>query len=179
MADTAGLDLTPRRVGTARRTPRWVLVAVLVAVAVAIVTMIWFLVRNTSSFYEADEAVARRDDLGDRRIQLLGAPITTGEDLTVGAETGQAFSVVFDGVTADVVFLGTTADLFQPNVPVVLEGSWVRVTDEAPPVGAFACGANDGWWFRADHMLVKHDDEYREDRIDIADGRGGADCVTP
>lgn len=175
MADT--LDLTPRTVGDPRRRRgKGFVVAVLVALAAAVVFLIWFLIQNSSAFYEADEAVARRGELGERRIQLLGSPVSTGVELDVGGEPGRAFSVAFRGVTADVVFLGTTADLFQRDVPVVLEGEWVDGAVTAPPVATFECGANDGWWFRADHMLVKHDDEYREDRVSAATDEGHQAC---
>lgn len=171
------LDLTPRTVGDPRRrSSRGFVIAVLVGLAAVIVFLIWFLVQNSSAFYEANQAVERREDLGDRRIQLLGSPVTTGVELEVDGEPGRAFSVAFEGVTADVVFLGTTADLFQPDVPVVLEGEWVN---GAAPVNAFECGANDGWWFRADHMLVKHDDEYRADRVTEATDEGHQACSPP
>ena len=39
----------------------------------------------------------------------------------------------------------------------------------------FLGGANDGWWFAADRILVKHDNDYRKDRIDDAENRGQSD----
>ena len=80
----------------------------------------------------------------------------------------------FEGVAADVVHVGSPPDLFTPGVPVVLEGRWVEGIP--PDLDTFACGANDGHYFASDHMLVKHDNEYRDtypDRLDAA-GSGGA-----
>jgi cytochrome c-type biogenesis protein CcmE len=173
------VNLAPRTVGDPRRrTSRRLVAAVLVGLAALVVFLIWFLVQNSSAFYEADQAVSRRADLGDRRIQLLGSPVTTGVELAdiEDGQPGRAFAVAFEGVTADVVFVGNTADLFQPDVPVVLEGAWVN---GAAPVDGFECGANDGWYFRADRMLVKHDDEYRDDRVTTATDDGHLDCSVP
>lgn len=174
MTDTAPLDLTPRP-GTpapqGRR--RWLPIAVLVAIAVAVVAMLWTLVSNSQSFLEADIAVAEREEQGDRRFQLLGSPIADAEaedTITVAGEEITTFTVAFDGVLVDVVSQGTPPDLFEAGVPVVLEGQWVN---GPAPVDRFVDGANDGWWFAADRILVKHDNDYREDRLDDAEDRGG------
>ena len=74
----------------------------------------------------------------------------------------------------DVVSQGTPPDLFDQGVPVVLEGRW-----ESGPLPSkdyvFLGGANDGWCFAADRILVKHDNDYRKDRIDDAENRGQPD----
>ena len=36
----------------------------------------------------------------------------------------------------------------------------------------FPNGANDGWWFSTNRILVKHDNDYREERLDDAEERG-------
>ena len=56
------------------------------------------------------------------------------------------------------------------GVPVVLEGRWAQ---GEPPSGVdWPAGANDGWWFETDRILVKHDNDYTEDRIIDAEERG-------
>ena len=173
MTDTRPLDLTPREVRPARsRGGGWLPWLVLATIAVAIAVLLWVLMTNSQAFLEADIAVAEREEQGDRRFQLLGTPIAdadSSDTLIVDGEEVTPFSVVFDGVLVDVINQGTPPDLFQPGVPVVLEGQWVQ---GAAPIDRFAGGANDGWYFAADRMLVKHDNEYREDRLDDAEYRG-------
>jgi cytochrome c-type biogenesis protein CcmE len=145
-------------------------------VGLAVVAMVWFLVTNTQSFLEADAAVAERDETGDRRFQLLGSPTRTSEEIVadtviVDGNEYTPFTVAFDGVKVDVVSEGTPPELFDKGVPVVLEGQWVR--GRIPISGyVFPDGANDGWWFSTDRILVKHDNDYRDERIDDAEDRG-------
>lgn len=148
---TPELDLTPREVGTGRRR-RWpaylVVVLLICAVGVLVVKM---LDEATVFFYTADEAVERRDELGDDRFRLQGSvvPGSVEKDATT-----LTFTVVFDGVTVDVVHTGPEPDLFSEGVPVVLEGRWA------------------GEVFESDEILVKHDEVYveeHEDRLREAD----------
>lgn len=167
------MDLTPRAPKT-RVAPKWLPLLVLLAIAIAVVVLIWFLVTNTQSFLPADEAVEERSELGERRFQILGSPIgSTASDQTVviGENEYTFFTIVFDGVLVDVVSTGTPPDLFDEGIPVVLEGKW----NEGPlpdPDYIFKNGANDGWWFSTNRILVKHDNDYREERIDDAEERG-------
>lgn len=156
-------DLTPREPRTGRsRSRRWVAGLVAVGVVVVIVVLVWRLFTGTLFFYNADEAVERRVELGDDRFTLQGSPIGCsimegfrGEDPVV------AFSIAFDGVAVDVVHFGDPAELFDGGVPVVLDGAWVQ----APvPVDGFAGVADDGWYFASDRMRVKHDEDYTDDR---------------
>ncbi len=169
----AGIDLTPRK-NIRPSFPRWIPGLVLLAVALTIVGLVWFLATNSQSFLEADQAVAEREELGQKRFQLLGSPISNaGPDQTfiIGENEYTLFTIAFDGVFVDVVSRGTPPDLFDQGVPVVLEGRWengpIPVTEYV-----FPNGANDGWWFSADRILVKHDNDYRKDRIDDAENRG-------
>ena len=73
--DDAGLDLTPRGATVAVNRSKWIPIGVVVAIAAAVVGLVWFLVTNSQSFLEADVAVAEREEQGDRRFQLLGSPI--------------------------------------------------------------------------------------------------------
>lgn len=178
--DADGLDLTPRRreVAGARRPPT-VRRAVSLLVAAAAVGGITFalvrLVTDASLFFlNADEAVERRDELAGRRFRMQGTPRANSVTETrVDFEQAVAFTVVFEGAAADVVHVGSPPDLFTPGVPVVLEGRWVEGLPR--DLDTFACGVNDGYYFASDHMLVKHDNEYRDtypDRLEAA-GAGG------
>ena len=63
------------------------------------------------------------------------------------------------------------------GVPVVLEGVWADST--AIAAEPWLRGANDGWYFESDRMLVKHDNEYRTDRIEEAAACGSDLPDTP
>ncbi len=173
--DAGPLDLSPRD-ATPRRRPTWVPLVVLGAVALAIAAMVWFLVTNTQNFLEADVAVAERSDAGDKRLQLLGSPTRTSEEIIADSTMLDGneytpFTVIFDGVKVDVVSEGTPPELFDKAIPVVLEGHWVN-GDLPIPGYSFPDGANDGWWFSTDRILVKHDNDYRDDRLVDAERRG-------
>ena len=180
-AGAAGLDLTPRRRedrrGRRPPTARRIISLLVVAAAVGGITFALVrLVTDASLFFlNADEAVDRRGELAGQRFRMQGTPVAHSiAETRVDFEQAVAFSVSFEGVSADVVHVGSPPDLFTPGVPVVLEGRW---TEGLPPdLDTFACGANDGYYFASDHMLVKHDNEYRDtypDRLDAA-GAGGA-----
>jgi cytochrome c-type biogenesis protein CcmE len=102
------------------------------------------LTNATLYFYNADEAVQRHDQLGERRFRLQGDV----QDDVVETADGARFSVVFNGVTVRVNHVGDPPELFRPGIPVVLEGHW------------------DGDVFASDRMLVKHSAEYRAENPD-------------
>jgi cytochrome c-type biogenesis protein CcmE len=143
------VELTPRRLddeagdeGTRRpaRRRRVLPMLVLGLVAVAIAIFVWQgLSGATLYFRNADEAVAQRDSLGDRRFRLQGTvvddPVRQGDTVD--------FQVTYNGVVVDVEHQGDPPELFRPGIPVVLEGRW------AGPV------------FASDRILVKHDEEYQ------------------
>ncbi len=100
--------------------------------------------------------------MGDRRFRLQGTPLANSVTETrVDFSPAVAFSMAFGGVRADVVHVGSPPDLFAPGVPVVLEGRWRQ--GRPADLDSFACGANAGFYFASDRMLVKHDNEYRDD----------------
>ena len=166
------MDLSPRPGRPARRgVRRWgpILVVALVAVVIAIV--LWRVLADaTLVFREVDDAVERREDLDGDRFRMIGAPVS-GSVRPVSLDDGRpavAFSVVLDGVLADVVHTGAVSDQFQPEVPVIIDGYWVRGSQ-------YAGVADDGWHFASDRMLVKHENDYRvenQDRIEDAEERG-------
>ncbi|MGK2947578.1 MAG: cytochrome c maturation protein CcmE [Acidimicrobiales bacterium] len=110
-------------------------------------------------FYNADEAVEQRADLGERRFRLQGSVEGGTIDETA---SGITFTVVYNSVEVDVRHDGSPPELFEPGIPVVLEGRW-SATDDA---------------FDSDRILVKHSEEYEaenEDRLDEAeDGTTGS-----
>ncbi|MEO7573531.1 MAG: cytochrome c maturation protein CcmE [Acidimicrobiales bacterium] len=103
-------------------------------------------------FYNADEAVEQKADLGDRRFQLQGSVLND----VASTNDGVTFTVKFGGVEVPVRHGGDPPELFEPGIPVVLQGSWAPTGDE----------------FLSDRILVKHSEEYEADnggRIDDAE----------
>lgn len=96
----------------------------------------------TLFFYNADEAVARKSELGEDRFRLQGNVL----DGTVSRSEGAAnFTVSYGGVDVPVAHQGEIPQLFEPGIPVVLEGHWR------------------GDVFQSDRMLVKHSEVYVEE----------------
>ena len=103
----------------------------------------------------------------------FGEPISTEIEDEGRLDVAVVFPILFEGTVIDVVHVGAPAELFQPGVPVVLEGTWVQGLPDG--VDRVSQGANDGWHFASNDMVVKHDNEYRTDngeRLDDAE-RGG------
>lgn len=93
----------------------------------------------TVYFRTADEAVAQREKLGDRRIRIEGDVV----DGTVSEVNGTvAFRIASKGVEVPVVHQGSPPELFKPGIPVVLEGRF------------------QGEHFASDRILVKHSENY-------------------
>lgn len=157
---TGGMTPRPPRPLRTRRAP-WFAAAVALALAAAVAVLVVNLLEDSLYFYNADEAVAERAEIGDRRFTLQGAPI--GCSIVEGFEGDSAvvaFSLSFGGAAIDVVHHGDPAELFQADVPVVLDGSWVART---AAVEGFTPIADDGWHFSSDRMRVKHDNDYIND----------------
>lgn len=157
------LDLTPRtapaagRARARRRRPVTVWLA-LAAVTLGIAFVVLQGLGNATLYFRnVDEAVAQRDELGDRRFRLQGL---VGDDVEE-VDGGLRFTLEFNGAAVQVHHRGDPLDLFRPGQSVVLEGR-------------FAEGADT---FLSDHMMVKHDEDYTEDHADrvadAADGRSG------
>jgi cytochrome c-type biogenesis protein CcmE len=108
----------------------------------------------TLYFYQADEAVARKDELGERRFRLEGTVVPESVEQD---GNGVAFAVANNGQVVDVVHQGDPPELFQPDIPVVLEGRW------------------DGNHFSSDRIMVRHSEEYKAenpDRLAEAEAEG-------
>ena len=161
--------LTPRPVRRSARTRRWIAALVIVGVAGAVALLVSNLLGDAALFfYNADEAVERRGELASQRFRLQGTPVGDPVETFWGDRPVLAFAVGFDGAVVDVVHTGDPPELFQPGVPVVLEGAWQQGPGPGPVV------AGGGWHFASDRMLVKHDNDYRnrndyEQRITDAD----------
>jgi cytochrome c-type biogenesis protein CcmE len=167
---TSTLDLTPRDVKV-RKKRRWAPIALIVIVMVAIVLLFVNALGNASLFFKnADEAVRDRDHLGTKRFQVQGTVVEGSiHPAEIDGRGAVQFSIVFNGVRADIIHVGDPPDMFNSDVPVVLEGKWVH---QAAPTGTdFACGANDGWYIATDRIYAKHDATYtakKSDRLDEA-----------
>ena len=171
-AGTELSPLTPRPGPRSVRARRSIALVVVVAVAAAVSMLITNLLGDASLFfYNADEAVERRGELAAERFFLQGTPIAAPVDTFFHDRPVLAFSVGYNGTVVDVVHTGDPPELFQPGVPVVLEGAWRRGPGPDPAI------AEDGWHFASDRMLVKHDNDYRsrdsyEERVDEAEEGG-------
>jgi cytochrome c-type biogenesis protein CcmE len=165
------MDLTPRHEvdvpndvrRVASRTRRRVVMGVIgLLVAMAGFIAIQGLRNATLFFRNVDEAVAERDELGDRRFRLQGRVIPD----SVRNEGGvTVFEVAHNCSVATVQHTTDPPELFDsPWIPVVLEGAWIDGEAES------VAGAAD-YYFVSDRMLVKHTNEYaadNEDRVDAA-----------
>lgn len=172
-----GLDLTPRDL-VPKTSNRWLPRLALIVIAAALVAVLFQTLGDASLFfYNVDEAIEKRDDLGESRFQLQGTPVNQAvavSNIAGGEQSMILFSVQFGGAIADVAHVGNPAESFQPGVPVVLEGHWASDADAV--IGSEPGEwANDGYYFASSRMLVKHDNDYRVDNQErIAEAeRGG------
>ena len=93
----------------------------------------------TMYFRTADEAVAQREQLGDRRFRIEG-DVIDGSVRQVGNDV--SFILVKNNVQVPVQHKGDPPELFRPGIPVVLEGRF------------------QGDHFASDRILVKHSETY-------------------
>jgi cytochrome c-type biogenesis protein CcmE len=96
----------------------------------------------TLYFRTADEAVAQRESLGERRFRIQGDVVPGTVSSTAD---GVAFAIASNGVEVDVRHRGDPPELFQPGIPVVLEGRF------------------QGGHFASDRIMVKHSETYVAD----------------
>ena len=96
----------------------------------------------TLYFRTADEAVAQREDLGERRFRIEGTVVPGTISSTGGTVS---FRIAGEREQVDIVHRGDPPELFKPGIPVVLEG---RFQDAG---------------FASDRMLVKHTESYVAD----------------
>ena len=96
----------------------------------------------TLFFYNADEAVAKRHELGSKRFRIQGTVIGPTRPTANAVD----FTIAFNGQRVEVRHTGSEPPLFKPGLPVVCEGRW----DAARPV------------FDSDRILVKHTESYKK-----------------
>lgn len=119
------------------------------AVTLAIGWLLWQGLGDATVYFRtADEAVAQREKLGDRRFRVEGVVVRGSVEEADGAVR---FTIEENGATVPVTHRGDPPELFQPDIPVVLEGHW------------------SGDRFASDRIMVKHSEEYREDNPDRVD----------
>jgi cytochrome c-type biogenesis protein CcmE len=111
---------------------------------VVVVAALGFLVfqglgNATLYFRTADEAVAQRAELGDRRFRIEG-DVVDGSVRQIGNDV--SFILTKNDVQVPVQHNGDPPELFRPGIPVVLEG---RFKDDH---------------FSSDRILVKHSETY-------------------
>lgn len=142
------LDLTPstaRHAGRGRRGRSRSLLAVGVVVLVLFgLGVVLFNGLNDAStfFYNVDEALDRRDELDGDRFRMQGNVVDGSVEPT---DDGVSFTLSYAGRQVDVAHVGDPPELFGPDIPVVLEGSF----------------ADDG--FASDAILIRHDSSYDEE----------------
>jgi cytochrome c-type biogenesis protein CcmE len=90
-------------------------------------------------FKTADEAVASRAQLGSRDFRIEGV-VVPGSVRPAGSDV--AFAIASKDVQVPVINRGSPPQLFQPNIPVVLEGHFA------------------GEQFLSDQIMVKHSAVY-------------------
>ena len=145
MTDT---DATPKRGGwyLDRSRLRLGIVIGLIAGAIAFL-LIQGLSNATLYFRNVDEAVAMRDELGDKRFRLQGEVV---EGSVREGEGSVDFDLAFNGATVAVHHQGDPPELFKPGIPVVLEGSFADGSDV----------------YESDTMRIRHTNEYRAENPD-------------
>lgn len=152
-----GLDLRPREAppvagsGGGDRRKRLLVGGVLAVILVVLGFVVWNGLSNAALYFRnADEAVAERDELGTDRFRLQG---TVVPDSVRQDGTAVLFTVTHGGVDVDVRHQGDRPDLFQDDIPVVLEGAWSESGDR----------------FESDDILVKHTEDYEAENPDRTD----------
>jgi cytochrome c-type biogenesis protein CcmE len=146
----AGLDLTPRTSGPspARRTRRWLPMAIVAAVLIAGAFVLFQGLSNASVYFcNANEVGHRSQCEVSKRFRLQGTVDNGSVQATQG--NGIHFTVTYAGTTIPVTYGGQPGGIFKEGIPVVIEG-------RMEPDGTFA----------GDRILVKHTEQYREKNPD-------------
>jgi cytochrome c-type biogenesis protein CcmE len=127
-----------RRPGLGSR--RRIFITALILVAAVAFLLTRALGDSVVYFRTADEAVAQKAELGTRRFRIEGTVVA---DTVRETRDTTRFAIAEAGTRVDVVHRGDPPELFQPGIPVVLEGHWL--------------GDN----FASDRIMVKHSAQYK------------------
>ena len=112
----------------------------------------------TTFYRDADEAVAKRDALGEKPFRLQGV-VRPGSIEEVGTEVH--FEVEYNCVTVPVRHAGSRPQLFKTGIPVVLQGSFVKGTAKT---------------FTSKDIIVRHTEEYRTEESQKAESTEAERC---
>ncbi len=96
----------------------------------------------TQFYYNADEAVQNRADLGTKRFRVQGTVI----DRPRSTAEAIVFTIAFNGRRMTVRHTGSEPALFKKGLPVVCEGHW----ESGKAV------------FESERILVKHTQSYKK-----------------
>jgi cytochrome c-type biogenesis protein CcmE len=127
-----------------------------IAACVVIIAVLGFVVvrglgNATVYFRTADEAIAHRQEIGDKRFRIEGM-VAQGSLRQDGANTD--FDITSKGTTVAVDNNAQTQGIFREGIPVVLEGKFQHGTNT----------------FVSDRIMVKHDSNYTEEHPDRVNG---------
>jgi cytochrome c-type biogenesis protein CcmE len=156
MSDATPLELTPETPVPVRSSRRrtYAVIGVLVLAVGALLAQ--GMLSSLNYYKTVDEVFADRASVGTREVRLEGVVqkgsverTSTGADFVIaGADSNQV----------RVSAVGEPPQLFRPNIPVVVVGSFTSAT---------------GYEFRATQIMVKHSAEYKAkypDRVKAPDG---------
>lgn len=136
---------------TPRRKRRVSLPALVVLIAVVVIggfVVVQALGSATTFYRNADEAVAQRDTLGQKRFRLQGTVVPGTVEQT---GNGVSFEIAYNGVPLNIRHVGDPPEMFKENQAVLLEGHFA------------ADGSNT---YDSDLMIVKHSEVYQEEKSD-------------
>ena len=148
--DGPRLDVTPRtHAGDTRSSQptRRILAIAGVVVLLGALGLVVFNGLNDAAlfYYDVDEALEQRADLGDQRFRMQGSVIDGSIEQVDG---GVEFVLAFGDAEVPVHHRGDPPELFSSDIPVILEGRF------------------DGDGFASDEILIRHDNTYTEEHED-------------
>lgn len=148
---TPALDVTPRtgeHTSSAARSSnrKYLAVGALVVLLGALGFVVFNGLTDAATFYyNVDEALAKRDTLGDQRFRMQGNVVPGSIDET---DDGVDFVLAFHDAEVPVSHRGDPPELFSSDIPVIIEGHF------------------EGDTFASDEILIRHDSTYEEENGD-------------
>lgn len=156
-SSSEGFDITPRSPRPdAKGRGRTAVAVVVVIAAVVILGVVVFKGLNDASmfYYNVDEAIENRSELAEKRFRMQGNVIEGSIHRT---DRGVDFTIAYGDAQVPVVNRGNPPELFSPEIPVIIEGTFV------------------GNEFHSDEIIIRHDSTYDEEHPDrIADANDDA-----